>query len=504
MKRGTKLLREDGNILIMSVAIAGLLLATGLGYMKWATAERWDTAYEEATVQAYFLAQTGIVERGYLYLRTRKPSDLPTATVYLPNGYIPDVGTYFDTKIKIVGVMSEGNVFQRSDVYDIYSRGRAEFHNHQLGNRGYGTTKKVERTVKLRAKLRSFSNYMYLTNFETTMYDEIIWFWTYDSLYGRVHSNDFIGLKYSPHFFGEISTCQNRFLYFEPQNIYFAYEPQFNVPVVWFPRTAETLRANANPWVNDLNGTYMTRVWMKGARGITIYQYEHGSEAPSLYDPEVMINSQDIDAPSWGAIFIDGQCEVYGDVAGRFSIGSSQNMWLVDNIQYVGTTRGNGHIGDNTREAQRDFPHMLGLVSERNIIIQNNSFNGREDGYGRYPPNAYDRHSIIITAGMVSLGRVPVPYQGFTFEHQNDDWELFQGSTPDERGIIHLTGAVTQWRRGYVHRSNHGGTGYGKDYYYDFRFDVQPPPYYLEAMDEKGHGLFDIISWTELRVDERE
>ena len=59
-------------------------------------------------------------------------------------------------------------------------------------------------------------------------------------------------------------------------------------------------------------------------------------------------------------------------------------------------------------------------------------------------------------------------------------------------------GSVTQWRRGYVHRSNHGGTGYGKDYNYDFRFDERPPPFYLEAMDEDGHGLFDIISWGEL------
>ena len=73
---------DDGNVLIMSVVIAALLFATALGYMKWAADERWDTAYEEATVQAYFLAQTGLIERGYMYLRTRKPSELPTATVY--------------------------------------------------------------------------------------------------------------------------------------------------------------------------------------------------------------------------------------------------------------------------------------------------------------------------------------------------------------------------------------------------------------------------------------
>ncbi|NQU06808.1 MAG: hypothetical protein HQ568_11990, partial [Calditrichaeota bacterium] len=476
MKRISKTLSDEGNILIMSVAIAALLVATGLGYMKWATDERWDTAYEQATVQAYFLAQTGLIEKGYMYLRTRKPSELPTATVYLPSGYIPEVGSYFNTKVVVVATMGSENVFQRTDTYDLFCTGRAEFQNHQLGNRSYGQPVRVERTAKLRAKLRSFSNYMYLTDLETTRFDEIIWFWSYDSLYGRVHSNDFIGLKYSPHFYGPISTCQSRFLYNSPENIYFAFQPQFNVPEVMFPRRAETLRAAASPWISDGNGMYMTRVWMKGQNGITIYQYEIGMEAPSLYDPgEGAVNFHDLAPQNWGAIFIDGQVEVYGIHTGNLSIGSSGDMWLVDNIQYEGTRRYDGWIGDNSPEVQANFPYMLGLVSESNIIIQDNVYNGRSNGFRNYP-NDHDQHSIIINAGMVALN------ESFTFEHQNDDFEFYQGPDPwDERGIIHLTGAVTQVRRGYVHRSNHSGTGYGKDYHYDFRFDVRPPPFYLEA-----------------------
>lgn len=505
MKRYRKLFKEDGNILIMSVAIAGLLLASGLSYMKWATDERWDTAYEQATVQAYFLAQTGLIERGYIYLRTRKPSELPTATVYLANGYIQDVGSYYNTKVIMVPTLSDGNVFQRSDTYDIYSTGRADFQNHQLGNRGYGDDVMVERTAKLRARLRSFSNYMYLTNFETTRYDEIIWFWTYDSLYGRVHSNDFIGLKYSPHFFGPVSTCKNRFLYMDPQNIYFKYPPQFEVPRVEFPRHAETLRAAANPWLTDGNGMYMTRVHLKGDGGITTYQYEHGMEEPPLYNyGDGVVNINDLGPQGWGAIFIDGECEVYGEHVGNLTIGSSGNMYLVDNVQYKGTVPSNGWIGDNEPETQRAFPHMLGLVTEKNLIIRNNRWNGRDNGFGRFHEQDIANHSININAGMVSLGREPLPYQGFTFEQQNDEWELFQSDyTPDERGIIHLTGAVTQWRRGYVHRSNHIGTGYEKDYHYDFRFDIRPPPFYLEALDSEGHGLFDIVSWGELGPGDR-
>jgi hypothetical protein len=159
-------------------------------------------------------------------------------------------------------------------------------------------------------------------------------------------------------------------------------------------------------------------------------------------------------------------------------------MWLVDNVKYLESDPRTGWF------EHEGFPHMMGLVSESNIIIKDNFVNGKEDGAG-VAPNDHGRHSIIINAGMIALG------ESFTFEHQNDDWELYQGTTPDERGYIYLKGAVTQWRRGYVHRSNHGGTGYGKSYNYDFRFDRRPPPYYLEATDENGHGLFDVVSWGE-------
>lgn len=492
MKRKRNLLSEDGNILIMSVIIVALLVATGMGYMRWATDERWDTAYEEATVQAYFLAQAGLVEKGLYYLRQRKPSELPTGTVYLTPGYIQDAGLYHKVKVVRITTMGEGNVFQRSDTYDIYSTGRAEFINHQLGNRFYGQAVKVERTAKLRARLRSFSNYMYLTNYEVTDYDEIIWFWSYDTLYGRTHSNDYIGLKYSPHFYGPVSTCQSEFRYYQfVDRDAFAYPPQFDVPPVLFPRTAETLRANARPWIDDDNGRYMTRVWMRGDQGIISYQYELGTTPPPLNaNLDEVVNVTRLNPPAWGAIFIDGQAEVYGEMCGNMTIGSAGNMWLVDNVFYTGADEHTGRWSEI--ETDTNFPHMLGLVSESNIIIKDNWQNGREDGFGRYSPQSIEYHSITIDAGMVALN------QSFTFEHQNDDWEAYQGPTPDERGIIHLKGAVTQWRRGYVHRSNHIGTGYGKDYHYDFRFDDRPPPFYLEAMDEEGHGLFDIISWGEL------
>jgi len=476
MKWRNVLCKEEGNILIMSVVITALLVATGLGYMKWAADERWDSAYEQATVQAYFLAQRGIIEKGLQFLRTREPGDLPQGTVILPSAIVPEVGMYLDTKVVRVVSLGDGSVFQRTDTYDVYSTGRTYFNNQQLGNRNYGDKVKVERTATMRTRLRSFANYMYLTNYEKTRFDEVIWFWTPDTLFGRTHSNDYIGLKYSPHFYGPISSSQDRFLEYQASP-YFEYQPSFNVPPVYFPTEATSIRNNAQPYVPTRNGQLMTWIKMRGAGGIDIYQYPMGTpRADSLFDH--------INIPNWQAIFVDGECEVEGELQGSLTIGSAGNMWLIDNIRFTGADSRTGMFDEDA------MPHMLGLVSESNIIIKDNERNGRADGYNAQPGN-HNAHSIIINAGMIALG------ESFTFEHQNDDWELYQGPEPDERGYIYLKGAVTQWRRGYVHRSNHQGSGYGKSYNYDFRFDRRPPPYYLEATDESGHGLFDIISWGE-------
>ena len=78
-------------------------------------------------------------------------------------------------------------------------------------------------------------------------------------------------------------------------------------------------------------------------------------------------------------------------------------------------------------------------------------------------------------------------------------WYYSNGPYPDERGQIHLWGQVSQFRRGYVHRSNHGtggsnGTGYLKDYHYDERFYWDPPPFY-PYLDENYGIDRQIVAW---------
>lgn len=481
VKRTDVLTRDDGNILIMSVVIVALLVATGLGYMRWSSDERWDSEYERATIQAYFVAQTGLIEKGLYFLRSQEPNNLPEGMVRLGGGEVLGVGSHKNNRV--VRVQGGGDEwFQRTNSYDLYSTGVVEFRNHGLGNQAPAMIA-VERTATMRARLRSFANYMYLTNREVTEHNEIIWFWTPDTLYGRTHSNDFIGLKYSPTFFGPVSTSKGEFRYEQPGNIYFAYPPSFNVPPVWFPKTAQTIRSAANPFISDHGGQMMTLIKLKGEAGIDIFQYRLGT--PRAED-SVYVSLR---VPNWQAIFVDGACEIYGTMAGTLTIGSRGRMWLIDDVRYITADPRTGIFDEAST------PHMLGLVSEEEVWIEDNWRNGKLNG--RYAePNNWNRHSIVLTAGIIALG------SSFTFEHQrdlNDDYNPAPPPDQDERGWIYLKGAVTQERRGYVHRSNFNGTGYGKSYRYDFRFDRRPPPYYMEAQDAEGHALFDVISWGELR-----
>jgi len=117
-------------------------------------------------------------------------------------------------------------------------------------------------------------------------------------------------------------------------------------------------------------------------------------------------------------------------------------------------------------------------------MIANTWANGRE--------NSSQGADIVICAAIVALGDTA---GCFTFDQQNDTWDTYIGPNPDERGQIHLRGSVTQRFRGYVHRSNQGGTGYLKDYDYDFRFLVHRPPCFLDAVDQSGRALFDVVQW---------
>ncbi|MBU1881040.1 T9SS type A sorting domain-containing protein, partial [bacterium] len=217
------------------------------------------------------------------------------------------------------------------------------------------------------------------------------------------------------------------------------------------------------------------RMQLTGAQGWIMYEWRIGEpfdpeQAEIFYGP----------VPDDDAIFVDGYLELEGVFMGKATIGAHGSydnndlgkhcIRLLDDVRYWFANPYTGAFNDTTG----GYEDRLLIISESNITIGNTWENGRENrSYGA---------DIIITAGLIALGNEAEPHFWgcFSFEDQNDvgfTWEFSTGSyicpTPpsnDERGAIHLWGSLAQQRRGYVHRSNHSGTGYGRDYHYDNRF----------------------------------
>lgn len=337
------------------------------------------------------------------------------------------------------------------------------------------------------------SSYQYLTMYETTSYGEVIKFWYADTLFGCVHSNDTISMMGGPGgpgpvFYDTVSTSASIFNVVGGTPI-FTVDPIFNAPRVYFPSEATEVREAASAaglFFDSQNGYYAHRLEFLDDQGWRMYRWEMGLPFDSL--TALLCTGPPLNDE---AIFVDGYLEMKGVFRGRGTVGARghpdpeaflgfHSIRLLDNVLYWFADPITGSFNDTTG----GFEDMLTIISESNITIANTWENGRE--------NSSRDANIVITAALAALGNDSLQHfwGSFSFEDQNEDqytcepWEFWNGTYvcpdppfTDERGDIFLKGSVAQRRRGYVHRSNHGGTGYGKHYDFDRRFREQPPPH---------------------------
>jgi len=234
----------------------------------------------------------------------------------------------------------------------------------------------------------------------------------------------------------------------------------------------QTTARNRGTWLSSEHSTYTYGLVINGNNGY-VWRWQTGT-------PSTMSDStQCRDTIHWGnqvyAIYCDGDLWLKGVLRGKLGIGAAGNIRLMDDIRYEDA------IADSNWIPPLNSQNYLTLVScayeptglqqapPTGILIANTVANGRDNG-GQYPVTRQDLRDIVITAQVIATS------SSFTFQQQNNVWEPYQGSSPDNRGFIYLRGNLIQYRRGYQHLSNHGGTGHFLDYRYDNRFArVQPP-----------------------------
>lgn len=469
--------RDDrGFVLVAVMALITVLLATSAAFMRWSTDESQQSTHAAAAMQAYYLAQMGIIERGYMWLRTQPAGELPIGETVLPGKNVPGFGTYSTVYIRYMPSYTEGDFWALDRRFRIQCVGTVKVPHYMDGRNTY---KEIKRMAVLYVEVRNFVDYMYLSDQEMTEFGDRIKFWNGDTLQGRVHSNSEIAIMQSPVFYEQVSTSADDFWRgsaFSPR--FLGPDPIFNAPEVQIPQMADRLRQGAASQGNliQLPGETV-RAKFNGSI-VTMYRWPTGTPFDSTMNWPIQISDNT-------CIFVDGPLEIYGIVRGKVTIGSSGNLRIIDNIRYEDANPITGIVTNPQSQ------NIMGIVSEAQVKIANTPQNGRENSAGM-GLNQTNRNltDVVITAAVVALG------ESFTFENQNDpDSGYVCDCLPDDRGTIYLYGSLTQMRRGYVHRSTRSSTGYLKQYRYDRRLLQERPPCFFDVTDEFGHALFNLVQW---------
>lgn len=300
-------------------------------------------------------------------------------------------------------------------------------------------------------------NYQYLTDHEYNWMfpGDIIRFFGRDTIWGDHRTNGcfhFQNVGGWPTVYGHVymscDTPEWTGPWPIPANVF------FNAPQLEFPDSLDIIRASQQTATFSIPGDE----WHASIRGglLILYHYPEGTFFDSLSAQSISVSL------SRAVIFVDGLLDIEGEMSPNeceLILACSQDIRLIDNVMLEGTnlTSGELPVGATSR---------IAIASERGIYIANTIANGRNNcsNGGHSNPNHAACH-IVITAYLTALGT------GFQMEDMNDVDDPYQGPSPDERGNIVLTGGLTQSYRGYVHRSNHGGTGYNKVYHWDQRMD---------------------------------
>ena len=489
-----RFLRSHGHALGFAVPMALLLLFSSMAYLRWQVYGQDTSRHQVAAIQAYYTAQAAVIQIPLAYMRNQRPSDLTNLSMMaFPDGSISDLGEYRRPLIELKSRQGESrssSLMGRMRDYELSATGIVRY-NDNNGN----PTKEVSRKARLRITRQLMAHYFYLTEYEQTRFGEMIYFWNHDTLQGRVHTNS--EFAFTGGLFTKLVTQTGSRVYGNSSAAIFRQGFRTNVPQVEFPVFAQSIRdaaAASGTWLNTSDCQYIYGLQFQGSSAM-MWRWQAGTRSP-FCDMTQAIGVIDWNTSGDYGIFCDGTLWIRGTITVRIGIGAAGSIRLMDNLvysdcqqlPYVPLSSSNNMVTLVSEVAEPGSNHTEPWTG---IVIANTPENGRENGGNLYPPSNQTRRDIAICAQIITL------HSSFTFEDQNDTWDdNISPTRPDERGTIYLRGAIAQWRRGYVHRNNLGGTGYNKGYLYDERFETVPPPFIFDATN-RGFVKWNVVAWSD-------
>lgn len=318
-----------------------------------------------------------------------------------------------------------------------------------------GTYKGVSKSTSLTLKQISCARYGYLSNSEDQLFWwglRPIWFITGDVLNGPFHSNDQLNISEDPTFNGPVSSTDPAINYYHggppEDNPDFRDSLTLGAPSVALP-TSVDLITPLKTKAQESDGLYLT--------GNSVVTLLSNGTMNVTNSGRNWIN-HNVPLPANNALFVDnGYVDISGVLNGKLTVGTSNSIYVVNNILYASDPRTNPASAD-----------MLGLVSQNNVYVDSSA--------------PFD---LEIDAYIVALN------SSFTVANY----------TSGLKGTLTILGGITQQRRGPIGTFNASTgqriSGYTKDYNYDDRLADSAPAYFPPAMDNNGRIVYLKILWEE-------
>lgn len=390
-----------------------------------------ELAIAETTVngaRAYYAAEAGIAKK-FMDLRSGSTGNLSENFAIGPG-----MTGYYSVMVNLI----QGGTFP---VYQLTSA---------------GTYKNATRHISITIRAISYARFAYFSNDEDQMFwwgTRPIWFIGGDTIRGPLHTNDTLNISDNPIFEGPVSSSAPAINYYHGgpplDNPEFRESISLGVPTIALPSSADII-SNLRAQSLQPTGLYLT--------GNTAINLLSNGTMNVINSDAGWTTPHNTAIPSNGAVFVDGgYVDVSGVLNGQLTIGTSNSIYIVNNLLY--------NDDPETNPASTD---ILGLVAQNNVYVDSTA--------------PYD---LEIDAYIMALNT--------SFGVENYNTVL--------KGTLTIYGGITQYRRGPVGTFNSTtGTrvsGYSKNYFYDSRLENTAPPHFPPARDASGRIIYIKTLYTE-------
>lgn len=288
------------------------------------------------------------------------------------------------------------------------------------------------RQTSLIVQTESFARFAYFTDNERAPSGVRVWFVTADHIEGPTHTNGQFSMYGSPVFDGLVTSAAEEINYFNPppaggNNPAFHGGLELGVEEKPFPTEFPETIVDAA----DDNGMRFT-----GNTDVTLL----ADETMRVTNPAAGLNNTLMSLPPNGVLYVqNGDVNLQGTLNGQLTIGTNQDIRVVNSVTYADDPRSNPHSND-----------ILGLIAGGNVMI----------------PTTAPR-DLEVDASMMALDTSFIV-------------ESYWIGPP--RGVLTVWGGIVQNKRGPVgtfnSRTGLKRSGYTKDYHYDQRLRNLIPPYF--------------------------